>query len=121
MSNANKSKRMRWTPVRHVVQLLMAALFCLPPLAAGWGLFNLVGAVVADPVATPAEGVFFGTLSASSLFGINLLDPYSILQVAAASKSGSRDWRFPAAGFTRKRAFLGMGSSIVILFLDKNL
>ena len=44
-----------------------------------------------------------------------------ILQVAAASKSGSRDWRFPAAGFTRKRAFLGMGSSIVILFLDKNL
>ena len=92
VSNANKSKRMRWTPVRHVLQLLMAALFCLPPLAAGWGLFNLVGAVVADPVATPAEGVFFGTLSASSLFGINLLDPYSILQVAAASKSFALSW-----------------------------
>ena len=121
VSNANKSKRMRWTPVRHAVQLLMAVLFCLPPLAAGWGLFNLVGAVVADPVATPAEGVFFGTLSASSLFGINLLDPYSILQVAAASKSFALSWfvgLLPVLlvyGLLRGRVFCGWTCPVNLL------
>lgn len=86
----------KWTLVRRVVQVLMFALFCLPPLAAGWGLFNLAGEVLAEPVPTPAEGLFFGTLSASSVAGINLADPFAMLQVAFAAKAFDPAWLLAA-------------------------
>ena len=77
--------RGRITVARHAVQCLMVVLFCLPLLAAGWGLLGLV-AGGDGAVATPAEGVFYGSLASSSVAGVTLLDPLGALQAAAASK-----------------------------------
>lgn len=62
----------------------MLVLFCLPPLFAGWGLAGLFAGGDGE-VATPAEGVFFGSLSSSSVGGVNLFDPLAALEVLAAS------------------------------------
>lgn len=72
--------------VRRVVQVGMLALFCLPPLLAGWGLAGLFAGGDGE-VATPAEGVFFGSLSSSSAAGVTLLDPLAALEAMAASRS----------------------------------
>ena len=64
----------------------MLVLFCLPPLLAGWGLAGLFAGGDGE-VATPAEGVFFGSLSSSSVSGVTLFDPLAALEVLAASRS----------------------------------
>lgn len=74
------------TLVRRVVQVGMLVLFCLPPLLAGWGLAGLFAGGDGE-VATPAEGVFFGSLSSSSAAGVPLFDPLSAAEVMAASRS----------------------------------
>lgn len=77
---------MKVTIIRRVVQLAMLVLFCLPPLLAGWGVFGLfVGGDEQMP--TPADGVFFGSLSSSSAGGVTLFDPLAALEVFAASHS----------------------------------
>lgn len=81
-----KTRRMgRVTAVRRVVQCALIVLFCLPLVAAGWGLLGGFSGGDAA-VATPAEGVFYGSLASSSVGGVTLLDPLAALQVAAASR-----------------------------------
>ncbi|MBR3690432.1 MAG: NapH/MauN family ferredoxin-type protein [Eggerthellaceae bacterium] len=102
----------KWLIARRAVQLLMLVLFSLPLLVAGWGLagFYLGGDL---EVPTPAEGVFFGSLSSSEVFGVSLLDPFAILQVVVASKSFDLTWLAGAAivlvvyGLVRGRVFCG--------------
>ena len=102
----------KWTIARRVVQIAVLLLFCVPPLVAGWNLF---GGTVGDEFAqaTPAELPFFGTLSSSSIAGVNLLDPFAVLQMAAASKTFVLDWLLFALpvlivyGLVRGRAFCG--------------
>lgn len=74
------------TIIRRVVQLAMLVLFCLPPLLAGWGVFGLF-AGGDEQMPTPADGVFFGSLSSSSVGGVTLFDPLAALEVFAASHS----------------------------------
>ena len=80
-----------FTIVRHVVQVLVLALFLVPLFVAGWPLF---GGMVGGDNAVPAPGdfPFYGTLSSSSLFGITLLDPFAALQVVVAAKAFALDW-----------------------------
>lgn len=73
------------TIARRVVQVAMLVLFCLPPLLAGWGLAGLFAGGDGE-VPTPAEGPFFGSLSASSMGGVSLFDPLAALEVLAASR-----------------------------------
>lgn len=99
--------------VRRVVQVGMLALFCLPPLLAGWGLAGLFTGGDGE-VATPAEGVFFGSLSSSSAAGVALLDPLAALEAMAASRSLLTASALTGAllvvmvyGLVRGRAFCG--------------
>lgn len=102
----------KWLIARRVVQLLVIALFTLPLLLAGWGLAG--GYVGGDlEVATPAEGVFFGSLSSSEIFGLNLLDPFALLQAVFAAKTFDPSWLIGVLpvllvyGLIRGRAFCG--------------
>ena len=111
-SPASSRRGFRWTWVRHAVQVLALALFAAPVLAAGWSLLGLsVGGE--EPAATPAQLPFFGSLSSSSVAGVNVLDPFGMLQVAAASKTFEVDWLLAALpvlivyGLIRGRAFCG--------------
>ena len=108
----NTSHSLKWFWLRHGVQIAVLLLFMAPVLIAGWGLFGVsVGGD--DPVSTPADLPFFGSLSSSSLGGITLLDPFGVLQVVAASKTFSLDWLLFALpvvifyGLIRGRAFCG--------------
>ena len=81
-------------------------------LAAGWSLFGTsVGGD--DAAATPAQLPFFGSLSSSSIGGLDILDPFGALQVIAASKTFELDWLLAALpvlivyGLIRGRAFCG--------------
>lgn len=105
-------KKRGWTIARRIVQVAALLLFCLPVLVAGWGLLGLFeGGDVR--VLAPAEGVFFGTLSSSTVAGVTLLDPFAVLQIAAASLSFDPAWLVGALpvllvyGLTRGRAFCG--------------
>jgi len=84
-----KGKSFPFTAVRHVVQVLVLLLFLVPVLAAGWALLG--GTTGGDnAMATPANTFpFYGSLSSSSLFGVELLDPFAALQVLVAAKSFS--------------------------------
>lgn len=111
-SPASSRRGFRWAWVRHTVQVLALALFAAPVLAAGWSLLGLsVGGE--EPAATPAQLPFFGSLSSSSVAGVNVLDPFGMLQVAAASKTFEVDWLLAALpvlivyGLIRGRAFCG--------------
>lgn len=111
-SPASSRRGFRWAWVRHTVQVLALALFAAPVLAAGWSLLGLsVGGE--EPAATPAQLPFFGSLSSSSVAGVNVLDPFGMLQVAAASKTFEVDWLQAALpvlivyGLIRGRAFCG--------------
>ena len=44
-----------------------------------------------DAAATPAQLPFFGSLSSSSIGGLDILDPFGALQVIAASKTFELD------------------------------
>ncbi|MCI9495566.1 MAG: 4Fe-4S binding protein [Adlercreutzia mucosicola] len=103
---------MKITLVRRVVQVLMLVLFCLPPLLAGWGLAGLYAGGDGE-VATPAEGVLFGSLSASSLGPVPLFDPLAALELLAAN-GGAAMAALAGAGtvalvyaLVRGRAFCG--------------
>jgi len=73
--------------VRHVVQVCVLLLFIVPVLVAGWSLFG--GTVGSNDAQNTPELVFpfFGSLSSSRLFGVDLIDPFAALQVAAAAKT----------------------------------
>lgn len=100
------------TVARRAVQLAMLALFCAPLLVAGWGLAGALGGGAAE-AATPAEGVFYGTLSSSSVGGITLLDPLAVTEMAVASRAVEPVWLLGALpvvavyGILRARAFCG--------------
>ena len=111
-SPASSRRGFRWAWARHAVQVLALALFAAPVLAAGWSLLGL-SAGGEEPAATPAQLPFFGSLSSSSVAGVNVLDPFGMLQVAAASKTFEVDWLLAALpvlvvyGLIRGRAFCG--------------
>ena len=101
------------TLVRRIVQVFMLVLFCLPPLLAGWGLAGLFAGGDGE-VPTPAEGVFFGSLSSSSVGGVTLFDPLAALEVTAASRGLLAASALSGAlliavvyGLVRGRAFCG--------------
>ncbi len=90
----------------------MAVLFCLPLLVAGWGLAGSFASTdVAAP--TPAEGVFYGSLSSSSVLGVTILDPLAATEVIAAAKTVSAGLLVGVLpvlvvyGLVRGRAFCG--------------
>lgn len=113
MSDApNPRRAFRWSYLRHAVQVAVLALFAAPVLVAGWSLFGLaVGGDDAAPA--PAELPFFGSLSSSTIGGLDLLDPFGFLQVVAASKTFELDWLLAVLpvlivyGLIRGRAFCG--------------
>ena len=113
MSEASDTRRaFRWSWLRHAVQAAALVLFAAPVLAAGWSLFGTsVGG--GDAAATPAQLPFFGSLSSSSIGGLDILDPFGALQVIAASKTFELDWLLAALpvlivyGLIRGRAFCG--------------
>ena len=101
------------TVVRRVVQGCMLVLFCLPPLLAGWGLAGLFAGGDGE-VTTPAEGVFFGSLSSSSVAGVPLFDPLGAVEAMAASRGLLAASALTGAllivvvyGLVRGRAFCG--------------
>lgn len=111
--------------LRHVVQVVALLLFATPLLAAGWGLLggDWFGTLTATETAvpTPAEGVFFGTLSASSVADLTLMDPFAFLQTVCASKDLELSWLLAALvplvvyGLIRGRAFCGWVCPINLL------
>ena len=112
MRTPNTSHSLKWSWLRHAVQIAALLLFAAPLLVAGWGLFGVsVGGD--DPVPAPADLPFFGSLSSSSIGGVTLLDPFGVLQVVAASKTFELDWLWFALpvvvlyGLVRARAFCG--------------
>ena len=102
-----------FTIVRRIVQVVVFLLFLVPVLVAGWGLFG--GMVGGDnAIATPAGSFpFYGTLSSSELFGIELLDPFAALQTIVAAKALSLDLLIALLpplvvyGLVRGRVFCG--------------
>lgn len=119
--NAKKARSgFPFTIVRHAVQVLVLCLFLAPVLLAGWNLFG--GTVGADtPMPTPSDEFFFGTLSSSSVFGINLLDPFAALQAIVAGKGFVLDMLLGALpvlivyGLIRGRAFCGWTCPVNLL------
>lgn len=98
---------------RHIVQVCILLLFVVPVLAAGW---SLLGGTVGgnDAQNTPTQAFpFFGSLSSSRLFGIDLLDPFAALEVAAAAKAFTLEMLLGLLpvlivyGLIRGRAFCG--------------
>lgn len=111
-----------FTIVRHIVQVVVLIVFLVPVFLAGWQLFG--GTVGGDnAIGTPSDIFFYGSLSSSNLFGIELLDPFAFLQVIVASKSFSLDWLLAALpvlifyGLIRGRVFCGW-TCPVNLFLE---
>ena len=109
---ARRSHGFTWA--RHVVQLIMLCAYAAPLVALGWGLFGMyfgTGTEIAEEV-VPSDLVFWGSLSSSQLFGINLLDPFAALQSIAASKqvASAMLWALPILivfALVRGRAFCG--------------
>lgn len=107
-----KKKTPKWTIARRVVQVAALVLFCLPLAFAGWGLFGqFAGDEFASP--TPADGFFYGSLSASQLGGVDILDPFAALEAMAAARAfdaGIAVGLLPVLvvyGLVRGRAFCG--------------
>lgn len=100
----------RWLVARRIVQVGIFLLFLMPLFLSGWALF---GATTGgdDPLSTPFELPFYGTLSSSSLLGLDILDPFGSLQVLVASKTLNLDlllFALPVLivyGLIRGRAF----------------
>lgn len=109
---SSRSPRKRWLAARRIVQVGVLAVFAALVVASGWGLFGLVQGTD-DPMPTPSALPLYGTLSSSNLFGVDLLDPFAVLQIAAASKSFALDWLLFALpvlvvyAAVRGRAFCG--------------
>ena len=111
-----------FTIARRIVQLAVLLVFLAPVLVAGWSLLG--GTVGGDnAIATPADSFpFFGTLSSSSVFGIELLDPFAMLQAVVAAKAFAVDWLLAALpvlvvyGLIRGRVFCGWCCPVNLLF-----
>lgn len=109
---SGRSPRKRWLTARRIVQTGVLIAFAALVVASGWGLFGLIQGGD-DPVPTPSDMPLYGTLSSSHLLGLDLLDPYAVLQITAASKSFSFDWLLFALPIlvlyaaVRGRAFCG--------------
>ena len=73
-SEAKPRFRIAWA--RHAVQIFALALFCTPLLTVGWQLAGLFPGSE-DALPTPAELPFFGSLSSSTVAGVNVLDPFA--------------------------------------------
>ena len=115
-----KKKSFPFTIVRHIVQVIVLAVFLAPVFLAGWNLFG--GTVGGDnAMGTPADIFFYGSLSSSSIFGINLLDPFAFLQYVVASKSLALNALLAVLpvlvfyGLIRGRAFCGWTCPVNLL------
>ncbi len=115
-----KKKSFPFTIVRHIVQVIVLAVFLAPVFLAGWSLFG--GTVGGDnAMGTPAYVFFYGSLSSSSIFGINLLDPFAFLQYVVASKSLALDALLAVLpvlvfyGLIRGRVFCGWTCPVNLL------
>ena len=115
-----KKKSFPFTIVRHIVQVIVLAVFLVPVFFAGWSLFG--GTVGGDnAMGTPADVFFYGSLSSSSIFGINLLDPFAFLQYVVASKSIALDSLLAVLpvlvfyGLIRGRVFCGWTCPVNLL------
>jgi len=115
-----KKKSFPFTIVRHIVQVIVLAVFLAPVFLAGWSFFG--GTVGGDnAMGTPADVFFYGSLSSSSIFGINLLDPFAFLQYVVASKSIALDSLLAVLpvlvfyGLIRGRAFCGWTCPVNLL------
>ena len=115
-----KKKSFPFTIVRHIVQVIVLAVFLAPVFLAGWNLFG--GTVGGDnAMGTPADVSFYGSLSSSSIFGINLLDPFAFLQYVVASKSLALNALLAVLpvlvfyGLIRGRAFCGWTCPVNLL------
>ena len=116
----------RWTAARRVVQIAVAILFFVPLFAVGWGAAGLGFSSPEEPLATPDGFAWWGSLSSSHLFGLDLLDPFAALQVAVAAKSvafAGLAWTLPVLvvyGIIRGRAFCGWACPVNLLceFVD---
>ena len=115
-----KKKSFPFTIVRHIVQVIVLAVFQGPVFLAGWSLFG--GTVGGDnAMGTPADVFFYGSLSSSSIFGINLLDPFAFLQYVVASKSLALNALLAVLpvlvfyGLIRGRAFCGWTCPVNLL------
>ena len=108
-----KKRRGRWTTARRAVQIAIAILFFAPLFVTGWGALGLGFSSPEEPLATPSEFAWWGSLSSSHVFGLDVLDPFAALQVAAATKSiafAGLAWVLPVIvvyGVVRGRAFCG--------------
>ena len=115
-----KKKSFPFTIVRHIVQVIVLAVFLAPVFLAGWNLFG--GTVGGDnAMGTPADVFFYGSLSSSSIFGISLLDPFAFLQYVLASKSLALNALLAVLpvlvfyGLIRGRAFCGWTCPVNLL------
>lgn len=89
--DSSAKARTRWLLARRIVQFGALLLFLLPLIVSGWALLGLT-AGGDEAISTPADLIFYGTLSSSQIAGINLLDPFGVLQLIAASKAVELDW-----------------------------
>ncbi len=116
-----KKRLGRWTCARRVVQIAVALLFFAPLIVMGWGVVGQGFGAPEEPVATPADFAWWGSLSSSNLAGLNLLDPFAALQVVAAAKTvafAGLAWTLPvlvAYGLVRGRAFCGWACPVNLL------
>ena len=121
-----KKRKGRWTIARRVVQIVVAILFFVPLSVAGWSALGLGFSSPEEPLATPSGFAWWGSLSSSHLFGLDLLDPFAALQVAVAAKNVAfvgLAWALPvlvAYGMVRGRAFCGWACPVNLLceFVD---
>ena len=75
-----KKRKGHWTIARRVVQIVVAILFFVPLSAAGWSALGLGFSSPEEPLATPSGFAWWGSLSSSHLFGLDLLDPFAALR-----------------------------------------
>ena len=112
MSKATKRRTRRWTVARRIVQAGALVLFAAPLVVAGWGLLG-IGSGTDDALPTPADLPFFGSLSSTTIFGAEVLDPFAMLETIAAAKTFEAEWLLAALpvlavyGLVRGRAFCG--------------
>lgn len=111
-NSSSKARKGRISSARHIVQALILALFCIPPLAVGMGLFGQGSG--SDELAQTASTLpFFGSLSSTTIFGLKVMDPFAMLEAIAASKAFDPAWLLAALpvlvlyGLIRGRAFCG--------------
>lgn len=117
---AIKKRSHSFTIARRIVQFGMLLLFAAPLLVVGAGLFGIPSG--GEKIDTTASMLpFFGSLSSSSILGITLLDPFAVLQEAAAAKTFTLGWLIGLLpillfyGLIRGRTFCGWSCPVNLL------